>query len=274
MKLVTSIAKVADTVNRAKTGAPAFVTNFYTSSPRLQTWIEHGEILLDAREKVVFLFRKDRSFLHFFFSASDLESLGDELASLPETGVGRLTTDVVGSADGVESVLQVLQSRGFVPVSRLVRLCRQNAELAAAAGRSEFEIDFALAEEAPAVLNLLEELFDPVVYQVPALYEVETAVRLRQVLVIRRDDNVCALLLFETLGVSSTLRFWAVSPHARAAGMGAALLRRYFQIHSAVRRFILWVDEKNQNARDKYARFGYVPDGLFDHILVSPSMLK
>ena len=98
--------------------------------------------------------------------------------------------------------------------------------------------------------------------------------RARQILVIRQESVAVALLFFETQGVSSTLRFWAVSPRARSSGLGSTLLRRYLEMHPGVRRFVLWVDEANRNARDKYSRFGYSPDGLFDHILLSPGIRK
>jgi ribosomal protein S18 acetylase RimI-like enzyme len=109
---------------------------------------------------------------------------------------------------------------------------------------------------------------------VPALYELEAASKAHQILVIRQNSQVMALLFFETQGVSSTLRFWAVSPGGRSLGLGSTLLRHYLKLHPAVRRFVLWVDEANQNARDKYSRFGYSPDGLFDHILLSPDIRK
>ena len=65
-----------------------------------------------------------------------------------------------------------------------------------------------------------------------------------------------------------------VAPGGRSLGLGSTLLRHYLKLHPAVRRFVLWVDEANQNARDKYSRFGYSPDGLFDHILLSPDIRK
>jgi GNAT superfamily N-acetyltransferase len=274
MKLVTSVPEVVEAVNRVRAGASAFTTNFYLAPSRIQAWVDHQELQVDDRENAAFLFRRDRHFLHFFFCAADVQSLTSALAALPAEDFERLTTDVVGTANRVDPELQALGSRGFQPCTRLMRLCRAAAEPPPPGADSGWEVEFASCEEAPALLTLLEELFDPLVYQVPVLYELEAAILARQVLVIRQNSQVSALLFFETQGVSSTLRFWAVSPRARSAGLGSALLRHYLQMHPGVRRFVLWVDEANQNARDKYARFGYAPDGLLDHILVSPGIRK
>jgi hypothetical protein len=274
MKLVDSVGEVADVVNRVKAGAPCFVTNFYLSSSRIQAWVDHRELLVDAKGEAAFFFRRDRGFRHFFFCAANRETLTNALAALPSREFHQLTTDVVGKVGAVDAELQALQNRGFRPATRLLRLCRAGTQSDSAAMIPNLEIGLASVEECPAVLALLEELFDPLVYQVPALYELEAASRAHQILVIRQDAQVMALLFFETQGVSSTLRFWAVSPGGRSLGLGSTLLRHYFDLHPAVRRFVLWVDEANQNARDKYSRFGYSPDGLFDHILLSPDIRK
>jgi ribosomal protein S18 acetylase RimI-like enzyme len=274
MKLVASVPEVVEVVNRVKAGATAFTSNLYPSPARYQAWIDHQELLVDDQEKAALFFRKDRHFLHFFFCAADQQSLAAALSALPQEEFGLLTTDVVGTMQTAELELQALLSRGFLFRTALLRLCRPAAETGSLDLPPGLEIGFASAEEVPAALALLEELFDPLVYQVPVLYELAAAARARQILVVRRDSRVIALLFFETQGVTSTLRFWAVSPQARSTGLGSALLRRYLQLHPAVRRFVLWVDEANQNARDKYARFGYSPDGLMDHILISPGIRK
>jgi len=274
MKLVSSVPEIVEVVNRVKAGSAAFTSNFYPSPARHQAWIDHQELLVDDQESAAFFFRKDRHFLHFFFCAADQQSLTAALAALPQEEFEQLTTDVVGTVKTAELELQALRSRGFLFRTALLRLCRQAAEAGPPDLPPGLEIGFAGVEEVPAALALLEELFDPLVYQVPVLYELDAAAKARQILVVRKASRVIALLFFETQGVTSTLRFWAVSPQARSSGLGSALLRHYLQLHPAVRRFVLWVDEANQNARDKYSRFGYAPDGLIDHIFISPGIRK
>jgi GNAT superfamily N-acetyltransferase len=80
---------------------------------------------------------------------------------------------------------------------------------------------------------------------------------------------LAAMLFFETQGFTSTVRYWVVSDKFQSRGFGSALMRHYFTLQSAVRRFILWVTIDNENALQKYRHYGYTPDGLVDHVLVN-----
>ena len=80
---------------------------------------------------------------------------------------------------------------------------------------------------------------------------------------------MAALLFFETVGLSSTLRYWAVDLAFQSRRLGGAVIRHYFAIHSGVRRFLLWVATANQNALTKYQHYGYAADGLFDLVFVN-----
>jgi ribosomal protein S18 acetylase RimI-like enzyme len=99
--------------------------------------------------------------------------------------------------------------------------------------------------------------------------EIECAVDREQIFAVRLEGTLAGLLLFETQGVASTLRYWLVAEPFRARHVGAALMRHYFSTHAAVRRFLLWVVASNDNAVQKYRRYGYAPDGLVDHVLAS-----
>ena len=130
-------------------------------------------------------------------------------------------------------------------------------------------IEFAVVPDAKAVLELLERAFDRFGEQLPAQYEIESAIQAQQVLVARRQGDIAGLLFFETQGFSSTLRFWAVATEHRALKVGSALMRHYFATQNAVKRFVLWVAADNVNAVQKYGHYGYKPDGLVDYVLVN-----
>ena len=99
------------------------------------------------------------------------------------------------------------------------------------------------------------------------LYEIEAAVESHQILVAKHQGGLAGLLFFETQGLTSTLRFFAVAEQFRGLRIGSALMGRYFETQSAVRRFILWVAADNDNTIQKYRHYGYAPDGLIDQIL-------
>jgi ribosomal protein S18 acetylase RimI-like enzyme len=117
---------------------------------------------------------------------------------------------------------------------------------------------------------LLESAFDRYADQLPRAYEIEGAIAARQIMAIKCDGVLAALLYFETQGFTSTVRYWVVAEGFRSKRFGAALMRHYFASQAAVRRFILWVTADNENAVQKYRHYGYSPDGLVDHVLVNP----
>jgi ribosomal protein S18 acetylase RimI-like enzyme len=120
-----------------------------------------------------------------------------------------------------------------------------------------------------AILDLLNRSFDHYADQIPMPYEIDAAIEGRQVLAIKADGALAALLFFETQGFTSTVRYWVVVDEFQSRGFGSALIRHYFAAQSAVRRFILWVTIDNENAVQKYRHYGYAPDGLADHVLVN-----
>ena len=87
--------------------------------------------------------------------------------------------------------------------------------------------------------------------------------------IIKQNGEIAALLFFETQGLTSSIRYWLVSEQFHSRGLGSTLILHYFSTQPAVRRFILWVTSTNENAIQKYQHYGYAPDGLVDHVLVS-----
>jgi ribosomal protein S18 acetylase RimI-like enzyme len=188
------------------------------------------------------------------------------MAALPGLKTGRVMTDLVGNESALNHLLSALEQAGFRRYTRLQRLART--------GRPETSLGapstgFAEKADARAVLGLIENLFDRYGEQLPMPYEIEAAIENRQVLAARHNGELAGLLFFETQGLASTVRFWAVAEKFRVQRFGSALMQQYFQMHGPVRRFTLWVNSGNENAIGKYRHYGYAPDGLMDHVLAN-----
>ena len=266
MNPIQTPGQVFDAVQRAKAGATAFCTNFFPVESKLRGWIDHGELFVELRDGAAFFFRKDRDFLRFYFCAADVAALQREITAWPGLKTECVVTDLVGNESAVNNLLTALEPAGFRRHTQLQRLVRT--------GRPESATDsqpvgFAEKADGPAVLGLIESLFDCYGEQLPMLYEIEAAIESRQILAARSDGELAGLLFFETQGLASTVRFWAVAEKFRALKVGSTVMRRYLKIHDAVRRFTLWVNTGNENAIQKYRHFGYAPDGLIDRVLAS-----
>jgi ribosomal protein S18 acetylase RimI-like enzyme len=179
---------------------------------------------------------------------------------------GRVVTDLVGNETTLSHLLPPLEQAGFRRYTRLQRMARIGRPESIAGGP---QIGFAEKADCQAVLGLIENSFDRHGEQLPMLYEIESAVESRQVLAATHDGELAGLLFFETQGLASAVRFWAVAEKFRALKVGSALIQHYFKTQNSVRRFTLWVNSGNENAIQKYRHYGYAPDGLVDQVLAN-----
>lgn len=268
MSPVTASSQVFDAIQKAKTGASAFCTNFFPVQAKLDAWIRNGELFEETRERAAFFFRKDQDFWHWYFCAADAGVLKQETQKSSVLKSEPVVVDLVGKNGLIDGLLNTVESGGFKRYSRLVRLARPaKEEPEIPAGGSV--VSWAVKADVPAILRLLEQDFDRYADQLPTSYELEAAIEAQQILVIQGQDELAALLFFETQGVTSTVRYWVVAEKYRANRYGSALIRHYFSSQKAVRRFVLWVTADNENAVGKYHHYGYSSDGLVDHVLIN-----
>lgn len=266
MSPIQTPAQVFDAMQQAKAGAAAFCTNFFPVESKLQGWIDRAELSAEWHPGAAFFFRNDRDFQHFYFCAADGKALEQGMAASPGLKAGRVVTDLVGNESSLNHLLPAVERAGFRGYTRLQRLARIGRPEIRNGEPSNFPAGHA---DGSALLELIERSFDRYGEQIPTLYELETAIDNHQVLVARHGGELAGLLFFETQGLASSVRFWAVSERFRDRRVGSALMQHYFQIHGSVRRFTLWVNASNENAITKYRHYGYTPDGLMDHVLVN-----
>lgn len=269
MTPIRTVSQVFDAIQQAKAGAADFCTNFFPVQRRVQEWIDHEELQGDFRNGASFYFRRDRDFHHLYFCAASQTALKREVACLSELNSARMVLDLVGNETNLSELLALWKSSGFRPYKQLCRMARASQPGAPASSGIESRVEFAEKVDCEEILALVEQSFDRYGEQLPTRHEVEAAVQSRQILITKREGVVAGLLFFETQGLSSTLRFWAVAPECRTLRFGSALMRHYFATQSAVRRFVLWVATDNLDAVQKYRHYGYAPDGLVDYVLAN-----
>ncbi len=270
MQPAVSIREVGEAVNRARTGASEYCTNFFPSPQKLQGWIDHGELLCDERAGVPFFLRKDRGFWHLYFCAANPATLQRAIAALPILGTDHIVLDLVGTEAELAGLIALFEASGWRIHNRLFRMAR-TASVAASSAPSTPDPRVVVADRAdvPAILDLLLRSFDCRAEQIPMFYEVEAAAAAGQIWVARRAGGRAGLLFFETRGFSSLLRYWLVAPEFRTQRLGSALMHRYLAEHPAVRRFLLWVVASNPEAIVKYEHFGFAREGMVDYVFAN-----
>jgi hypothetical protein len=269
MRPVQTVSDVFAAIQSAKAGAAEFCTNFFPVQATLQEWIAHGELLSSVHDGASFFLRRDRDFWHLYFCAASPAALRREGTQLEELRLERVVTDLVGTESTLAELQGALESVGLRPHARLQRMSRTGGHNKPVAPAEGLQITLPSPSASSAVVSLIESAFDCYTEQIPVLYEVEAAIRAGKILVAESSGQMAGLLFFETQGFASTIRFWVVAERFRALRVGSALMAHYFEAHSTVRRFTLWVNTRNHNAMQKYAHYGYAPDGLVDQIMVN-----
>ena len=266
---VRNRADLLDAIERVRQTAGAGpVTNWFATPERIDYWIGRNSLFLLPGERALLILRRDRGFHRVFHFSVDHAALSAVLrSSSAEHAVSAvLTTDLIGRPADLEPVAAIYRDRGFADHNCLIRMIRVAAPEEVAEPKPD--VAFAGPADVAAVAAFLDRLLDPYTDQTPDEDEIGEAAARRNLILVRRGKSVGGLLLFETTGLTSHLRYWYVDDGARNQGIGARLIRQYFHLCSGSRRFILWVVRDNADAIAKYRHYGFREDALVDRIMI------
>ena len=265
---VQNRADLLEALERVRRLGAAPVTNWFATPERIDYWIGRNSLSFLQGERALLILRNDRGFHRVYHSAVDLEALSAVLrSSSGELAVhGILTADLVGRPLDLEPVAGIYRENSFADHTCLVRMIRMAAPEEGA--ESEPDVAFAGPADVEAVAAFLGRLLDPYTDQIPDEDEIREAASRGNLILVRRGESVGGLLVFETTGLTSHLRYWYVDDSARNQGIGARLMRQFFRLSSGSKRIILWVVNTNADAIAKYRHYGFRPETLVDRIMI------
>lgn len=266
--LVQSRADLLAALERVRRAGAGRVTNWFATAERIDHWIAGRSLSCLEGEGALLILLRDRGFHRVYHSAADLGALSALLGAFTEelAGDGVLTADLVGQPVDLEPVAAIYRESGFTDHNCLVRMVRMAAP--EEVGESQPDAAFAGPADVAAVAALLDRLLDPYTDQIPGKDEIHEAVSRRNVILVRSGESVGGMLLFESTGLTSHLRYWYVDDGARNQGIGARLMRQFLRLSSGSKRIILWVVNGNTDAIAKYGHYGFRPETLVDRIMI------
>jgi GNAT superfamily N-acetyltransferase len=241
------------------------LTNLYLTAGTLAQWGRLGRLYQFSAEGCLLLVREEAGFHRVYFLAASTQAIESAAAALEQLPPAPLVMDLVGPESKLAEVQACWQDFGFSPYRRFIRLWRPGLTEQVA---GDDGIHVAAPSEAESICGLLHQEFDPYSEHLPDPDEVRRRAERAEVLFVKEADQLAALLIFERTGVTSNLRYWYVRPESRGQKLGSRLMRRYFAASEGAQRMILWVDDENVGAKDRYEHYGYRADGLTDRILV------
>src|SRR5262245_60132500 len=115
MSSVRTAAEVLEAIQIVKAGATSFCTNFFPVQSKLESWVAHGELIVEERDDVTFFLRKDRDFSHLYFCAANPSAFGRELGRLSAAATEKLAIDLVGPETSLAQLLKLAEQGGFQP---------------------------------------------------------------------------------------------------------------------------------------------------------------
>lgn len=243
----------------------AYSTNLYADQASVERWCSSGRLQVLTADRAALFLRSDRDFYHLYHVAEDEGALFNALDGLAE---GTYVTDLVGKGPSFERLRATHVGAGFLAHTQLCRMGLADTGRAKVASDPDQAPEVAKLKHVPEILALLERILDRYSEQIPVLEELAEAVQYEQLLFVRCEGAIAAILLYEQKGQLAHLRLWHVESFAQGAGIGRQLMAAFHARTAASRRKILWVKADNRRSIDIYRHYGFAEDGLLDQIMI------
>lgn len=261
MNRIIDYQNILETNSSIKSSGNHFYTNFYLSKAGVEELILDGRIYYLSNSNTILFFIDEGSFFRLYYSTNTSNFLDSFDAELQEVSKP-IVIDILTKKENED--LENFIKNKFI-LHKVFRRMASNKLLK----KDEFgQTKIASLDDKDEIEKALTGEFDIFAEHLPKKEELEIAVRQGSVVIDKENDEIAALLMFEKIGVTSTLRYWYVNANYRGCGHGSKVFQSYVAICDNVKRFLLWVDENNTNVIEKYNHFGYSFDGLIDYILV------
>ncbi len=271
MKEVTDYKEVLEALREVKQHAKGFCANFFPMPDRVGGWIAGRRLRMVGYPGVRVFLRAAASFDYLYFFAEEPLQLSIALPGLVSIAPRTLVAELVGKKTGLDDLQSRFNEAGFQHHKTLQRMVRQSRPDDAAIPAQPVET--ALDGDVKELLELLQRIFDPYADSIPNELELREALSKGCISIVRRDDNIAALMFLEIAGQSATVRYWAVDSRYRNLGLGAVVMRHALRL-TAPRRINLWVISANKDAISKYQHYGFIEDGMEDRIMLMQKEAK
>jgi GNAT superfamily N-acetyltransferase len=247
------------------------VTNFYSSSEKVEIWISKGQFYTIEIREVVYFLKKDSDFYTLFFIASSNDELDISLAELLVDFAGEVLILDIVQRDESSEVLNIFYSKSFNIYTSLVRMNRLNHKLDLQSISSD-GIKEASIQHLPSLNNMFYSFFDKKVEQLPDEKELVNWIENKNVLIYEEDNQIGGFLIYEITGNTLYLRYWFVNPHFREKKIGSKLFKEFEIKGKDTNRHLFWVIRSNENAIKRYKHYGFVEEKMYNFVLTNKNL--
>lgn len=260
-------ATLQDAISRIERGGPGFVCSFFAATSKIERWIAAGSLGMRLCEGALLIHREDGGLLRVSHVAANPSALNTALGALVAAMPRQtMVADVVGRPEDVGGVAEVYRRHGFIQHTQLLRMQRSGVWPTMTAGAAG--VDHAGMDDVSALRTFMERWLDPLSEQIQDIAELRQAVAAQGVFVVRDGADLAGMLIHDTTGQSTTLRYWHVAGDRHGQGIGSRLMHAFLARCATSRRVTLWVIADNAPSIAKYHHYGFSEDGMVDDIMV------
>lgn len=267
VKRVTEAGVLQEAIGQIKRGGSDFTISLFASKNKIETWTAERTLWMFRREGALLIQRHDGNLLRIYHVASDQPSLSAALGEFVKLTPNHImVADIVGRLRDVVPIARAYEERGFEIHAQLLRMHRSGIH--SATMNAVADVELASIHDVSNLRSFMERWLDPLSEQIQSIAELREAVVSEGVLVVREGDGLSGMLIHETTGQSTVLRYWHVAAHCHGNGIGSRLMHAFLARCATSRRVVLWVLSSNDDAISKYSHYGFSEDGMIDNIMV------
>ena len=272
MKILTDAQALFDEMNRIKQLGTRWTTNCFLSEQRIRELVASRRLLLANGGKWTAFLSIENQFERFYFAAAGWEAVNQAVKQVALSRRELLVTDLIAGNPEAQKLAAVFRENGFLDYALYKRMVRIADSIQPMTRLNAVSITYADAEETKTICDAINDNFDPICDHLPLASEIVEAASKKTILLSKKKSKIVGFCFFETVGITSNLRYFWVMKTWRGQGIGSNLIYKYFQINSRVKRFTLWVNTVNNIALPMYLHYGYHEDQLSDYILMHRRM--
>lgn len=225
---------------------------------------------LITEEVFCFLKKTNYDFKNMYFYANQTALLVSFPFQYNETC---FVTEVLVLEKEVEKLLQIsnwLNTQGNYHYHTVFRMFRVKQE-------QENDLNYALIQnpnenDFEVLLNILEQNFDKYTDRIPSLEKLKELKN--SIYLIKEDNQIAAIFITEIKGVTKNLLFWFVISKFRGKGYGDLVFKYCLNCDSEIKRYISWIDVKNEYSIKKHKEYGFLNDRIINNIYINKSIVR
>lgn len=257
--------ELTNSINSFRKGNREYISNAFLSAQQLDDLLCKSDVCLKQSDDAILILLNKSEFYQGYFFARNLCSFITLIEKL-DFSTKALLLDIIGKEKDVLATIKQLEMCGVKLYSVYIRMaCNKICKFQ----ESKSATILASKQEGPLIYNLLYDEFDHFDAHLPTLEDIDQSIKKSEITVIKSNDLIIGLAIFEWLGSRSLyLRELMVSKEFRGKGIADALLQHTLnQINDDVK-VTLWVMRTNLPAIKRYKKYGFAEDGLIDYIML------